>query len=255
VRSAYDAAAPSFGCHRALPDSVVEAVRSAILAAIDGPPRPFILDLGAGTGRIGSPFAAAGDDYVGVDLSFGMLQAFAERAGSLTRLVQADGLRLPFRDEAFDAVLLIHMFGGMRSWRALLCETRRVLRPRGLLVIGRSVAPEDGVDARMKQSLSEILHRMGVLPDSSVPREDVQRWLEANAGGGARICAATWHASRTPRGFLDRHRTGARFAALSAPIKQHALEVLSAWASKRFGSLDTSVCESHVFELQIFCIS
>ena len=44
-----------------------------------GATRPRLLDLGAGTGRIGWPFVAAGDDYVGVDLSLGMLREFVRR--------------------------------------------------------------------------------------------------------------------------------------------------------------------------------
>jgi len=51
--SAYDAAAASFNRHRALPDGVAEAVRSAAMAAVGGVPRPRLLDIGAGTGRIG----------------------------------------------------------------------------------------------------------------------------------------------------------------------------------------------------------
>ena len=47
-------------------------------------------------GGIGWPFVAAGDDYVGVDLSLGMLRAFVARCERAPRLVQADGHRLPF---------------------------------------------------------------------------------------------------------------------------------------------------------------
>ena len=79
LTSAFDAAAPTFDRHRALPSGVPEAIRAAILSAIGGA-RPRILDLGAGSGRIGRAFVAAGDDYVGVDLSSGMLRAFAEQA-------------------------------------------------------------------------------------------------------------------------------------------------------------------------------
>jgi predicted TPR repeat methyltransferase len=52
------------------------AVRAAVLAAL-ATPAPRLLELGAGTGRFGRPFVAAGDAYVGIDLSFGMLQEFA----------------------------------------------------------------------------------------------------------------------------------------------------------------------------------
>src|SRR5438874_5216759 len=97
--SSYDAAAQSFDRHRALPVGVPEAVRAAILRSVAAS-RPRLLDLGAGTGRIGSPFVAAGDDYVGVDLSRGMLRAFQERrhAAAMPRLVQASGESLPFPD-------------------------------------------------------------------------------------------------------------------------------------------------------------
>src|SRR3954469_17900523 len=120
--SVYDVAAPSFERHRALPDGVPEAIRALVLEAVDAA-SPRLLDLGAGTGRIGIAFVAARDDYVGVDLSFGMLSEFKRRAAECARapsLLQADGERLPFADASFDAILLIQVFGGMRGWRRLL---------------------------------------------------------------------------------------------------------------------------------------
>jgi demethylmenaquinone methyltransferase/2-methoxy-6-polyprenyl-1,4-benzoquinol methylase len=116
--SVYDAIAPTFDRDRALPTGVPEAIRGCVLDAVNMP-RPRLLDLGSGTGRIGWPFVAAGDDYVGADLSFGMLHAFRDRgdAAHLPRLVQADGHRLPFADATFDAVMLIQVFGGMQGWR------------------------------------------------------------------------------------------------------------------------------------------
>src|ERR1700757_131196 len=62
VMSAYDAAAPTFERHRALPDGVPRAVRAAVLAAV-GVPSPRLLDLGAGTGRFGWAFVAAGGAF------------------------------------------------------------------------------------------------------------------------------------------------------------------------------------------------
>src|SRR5438876_44696 len=168
--SEYDTLAPIFDHHRALPEGVAEAVRRAMLAAIDSTSRPRLLDLGAGTGRIGWPFVAAGDDYVGVDLSFGMLRAFMQGAAKdyshnhTACLVQSDGKLLPFRDATFDAAMLIQVFGGVRGWRWLVGEARRVVRPAGALVIGQSVAPVDGVDANMKERLASLLGEMGVQP-------------------------------------------------------------------------------------------
>jgi ubiquinone/menaquinone biosynthesis C-methylase UbiE len=247
--SAYDAVASSFDRLRALPEGVPQSIRAAVLAAVEAP-SPRLLDIGAGTGRIGWPFVAAGDDYAGVDLSFGMLREFAERDGG-PRLAQADAERLPFRDQTFDAVMLVHVFGGMRGWRRVLAEARRVLRARGALMIGRAVAPADGVDARMKQRLAQLLAERGVTIDARNAREDVERSLAA-AAASRTITVATWSAERTPRRFLDRHRTGARFAALPEATKQEALGALAAWATATFGALDTACREQHAFELQIF---
>jgi ubiquinone/menaquinone biosynthesis C-methylase UbiE len=253
--SAFDSVAPTFDRHRALPDSVPKAIRAAILEAVDAS-SPRLLDLGAGTGRIGIPFVAAGDDYVGVDLSLGMLGAFAQRSGSgcAPRLVQADGEHLPFRDATFDAVMLIQVFGGMRGWRRLLVEARRVLCGAGVLVLGRTLAPSDGLDSRMKQQLSLLLDEIGAPADRTNTRQDAQGWLEQEARG-TRLVAATWTANRTPRGFIERHGSGARFSALPAPVKEEALRRLAAWAKTAFGSLDAASTEPHEFELQLFRFS
>ena len=251
--SAYDAAAPTFERHRALPEAVRQAIRAAVLAALASP-SPRLLDLGAGTGRIGEAFAAAGDDYVGVDLSLGMLRAFAARdyETAAPRLAQTDGERLPFGGATFDAVLLIQVFGGMRGWRRVLAEAIRVLRPDGALVLGRTVAPSDGLDARLRDRLAQILRDLGAAPETKNTREDAQRWLAAQAKRTQLVVAATWTTERTARGFIDRHRTGARFAALPAPVKDAALRRLADWATTAFGSLDAATAEQHAFELKLF---
>ena len=253
--SRYDVVAETYDTYRGLSPHVVGEIRATLLAAVHAPSRPRLLDLGAGSGRIGRAFVAAGDDYVGVDLSFGMLRQFARRAdtdGRLARLVHADGERLPFGDATFDAVLLIQVFGGLDDWRPFVGEVLRVLRSRGTLVLGRGAMPEDGVDARMKARLDTILAAMGVAHERKNAREDVQRWLGTRARGGAPVAASVWEAERSPRGFLVRHRTGARFSLLPEPVKDEAMRRLSAWAGEEFGSLDAGTTERHTFELRFF---
>jgi ubiquinone/menaquinone biosynthesis C-methylase UbiE len=144
IARAYDAAAPNFDRHRALPDGVAEAIRASVMAAV-GVPRPRLLDIGSGAGRIGWPFVAAGDDYIGVDFSFGMLREFMGRAewnGAPARLVQADGERLPLADASLDVVLLMQVLSAARDGRRLIAEARRVLQPAGCLIFGRTVRVE-----------------------------------------------------------------------------------------------------------------
>src|SRR5256885_1435058 len=214
--SAYDVAAPNFDRYRALPSGVAHAIRVAVLACASASARPRLLDLGAGSGRTGWPFVAAGDDYVGVDLSSGMLREFARRAAQQSaapHLVQADGRQLPFRDAAFDAVMLIQVFGGLSGWRNFIAEARRVLPAAGALIIGRTSMPSDGLDARMKQRLAFILKELGRERDRTNARDDIARWLDSNAASSETVIAARWSANRTPRAFIERHGSGARFSA------------------------------------------
>jgi ubiquinone/menaquinone biosynthesis C-methylase UbiE len=246
--SAFDALAPRFDRDRALPAGVAEAVRAAV-REVTLIAEPRVLDLGAGTGRIGWPFVAAGDDYVGADLSLGMLQTFAQRCDGAPRLVQADGHRLPFRDATFDAVLLIQVFGGIDDWRAFTAEVRRVLQPSGAILTGRTRAPEDGVDARMKRQLDGIV---GAQSRTTNRREDIEHLLGANAADTERRVVGAWTAERTPRQFIARHRGGARFSALPESVKDDAMARLADWAQTAFGSLDAASPEAHTFELRVF---
>jgi demethylmenaquinone methyltransferase/2-methoxy-6-polyprenyl-1,4-benzoquinol methylase len=252
VSSSYDEFAPRFDRDRVLPAGVAAAVRAAVLDAA-GVASPSVLDLGAGTGRIGRAFVAVGDDYVGVDRSFGMLSQFGRAAGEsrAPHLVQADGEQLPFADGRFDAVMLIQVFGGMRDWKCFMSEVRRVLRPTGALLLGRTIAPENGVDARMKDQLATLLDAMGVPPRAANARAEVERWLVAMAPATS-IIAARWTAERSPAQFIARHRAGARFAALPEDVKTEALRRLADWAEEKFGSLDAVTPEIHEFELRIF---
>jgi SAM-dependent methyltransferase len=262
--AAYDAMAPEFHRHRWLPHGVSEAIREAVLDAI-GRPSPRLLDLGAGSGRVGREFVRCGDDYIGLDLSFGMLHAFAASAPA-PRLVQADGGSLPFADATFDAVLLVQVLSLASGWRRLLNEAMRVLRPNeagpagavrggavpgGVLVAGRVVAPENGVDARMKSRLAAILDAMDIHPYRERFRDDALSFLAHHMPAASTVTAAAWTAERRPDAFLERHARGARLAALAAPVRHEAMRQLAAWAVAEFGGLDTAAPERHYFEIII----
>ena len=256
LASRFDPVASSFDRHRALPDEVAQEIRRAILATVDAPARPRLLDIGAGTGRLGRSFVEAGDDYVAADLSFGMLREFMRKAHDgrcgTALLVQANGEQLPFRDGSFDAVMLVHIFGGTQGWRRLVGEARRVLRQSGVLLMGRWLIPPDGIDEQMKRRVRVLSAEMSLSPKLQSTRENAQSWLEATATQSTRITAATWRVSRTPRDFLERRSSGAQFSTLPATVKVEIIEKMSAWAAKSFGSLDAVFTEEHEFELRAF---
>ena len=248
----FDAVAPTFERYRALPRGVPEAIRSAILQATGKEPPARVLDLGAGTGRIGKAFVAADDFYVGVDASLGMLQEFLLTT-RVPCLAQADGQQLPFRDGVFDVVMLMQVLSGAGDWRGLLSEARRVLRPGGAVVAGHRVAPTAGVDAQLKKRLAAILETMGVeRHQGKQVRDQALAWLGSSAALRLHLRAATWERNPTPREFFVRHQSGARFAALPDAVRDAALEKLRAWAEKTFGSCDAASREEHSYEIDVF---
>jgi ubiquinone/menaquinone biosynthesis C-methylase UbiE len=255
--SVFDLAAATFERDRLLPSGVPDAIRSAIWKATRVPNRPRVLDLGAGTGRIGKAFVAAGDLYIGIDLSFSMLREFRANSRS-ARLAQADGQQLPFRDGSFELVILIQVLSGTGNWKGILSETRRILQTGGAIVLGHTVSSSEGMTAQLKRQLALILEEI-ILKEMNVVQHQAQSarrqalaWLELSARRRLHLCAASWTASPTPQEFLSRHRTGARFAALPAPIQEEALRQLGAWAKTAFGSLDAAFHEERSFELDMF---
>jgi ubiquinone/menaquinone biosynthesis C-methylase UbiE len=254
--SAYDATAASFERYRALPSSAVEAIRATIWSEARLPDHARVLDVGAGTGRIGKAFLAAGDFYVGVDSSLAMLQEFSAKAefreSKTSLLAQAEGRQLPFRNASFDLVLLMQVLSA-GNWRPLLDECRRVLRHGGIIAVGHTRSPESGVDAQLKRQLVAILEEMQV--PWHQPRESRRQalaWLESASVRYWYREAAVWKVTARAEEFLLRHRTGARFAALLPAVQEEALARLRAWAETNFGSVTASFEEHHGFELGIF---
>lgn len=183
-----------------------------------------------------------------------MLREFQARARNAA-LIQSDGDRLPFRDRVFDLVLLMHVLSSLPNWRNLLGETVRVIKPGGFVVVGHISGPMSGVNSRMKRQLKYILEALGVVSrDARKSREEPLDWLYTVATQRIQVTAASWTAQPTPRQFLDRHRTGARFLSLPVSVREQSLKELSAWARKTFGSIDQAFSEEFSVVLHVFRI-
>jgi demethylmenaquinone methyltransferase / 2-methoxy-6-polyprenyl-1,4-benzoquinol methylase len=161
--------------------------RRAVTRIMGAGPGQRVLDLAAGTGTSSLTFTATGADCVACDFSLGMLRAGRARlaggdapptarekgagevgggyrsgiAGGSRGVAPAgqqsppgqlsftagDALRLPFRDEAFDAVTISFGLRNVADPGQALAEMRRVTRPGGRLVVCEfstiTIAPVD----------------------------------------------------------------------------------------------------------------
>lgn len=249
--NAFDQIAGRFEQYRALPSHVPIAIRQALLEHAGIGPGSRMLEVGCGTGRIGSPFSVAGDNYVGIDLSLGMLREFQQKdLARRPNLVRADGCLLPFGDRIFEALLMVHLTAA-RNWQALLVEGLRVLETDGVLAIGRIECPPDGVDARMRNRLNGLIAGLG-MTGRSPDRRAAGEWLATRRSRQAEIIAATWTVERAPREFILRKQSAAEFASLPASVRETALQSLADWAEQSIGPLDTPHDEPHHFSLKLY---
>jgi len=85
-----------------------------------------ILDVGIGTGRFAEYLNDSGFIVVGIDVSLSMMAN--ARKKQLRNLVQADAHHLPFRDQAFDGAIMIHVLHLVRNWAEVVGDVARVTR-------------------------------------------------------------------------------------------------------------------------------
>jgi demethylmenaquinone methyltransferase/2-methoxy-6-polyprenyl-1,4-benzoquinol methylase len=192
-----------------------------------------VLDLAAGTGTSSLTFTTAGADCVACDFSLGMLQAgrsrYTAREGAQpsprgvwggrqppqeqggsggdrsprgsTSFVAGDALRLPFRDEAFDAVTISFGLRNVADPGAALAEMRRVTRPGGRLVVCEfstiTIAPVDMLYRRyLINVLPAIARRAARSPEAyEYLAESIAAWPAQRELAGI-IEAAGWSAVR-----------------------------------------------------------
>jgi ubiquinone/menaquinone biosynthesis C-methylase UbiE len=135
--------------------------------------------------------AAGYGNAVGMDFSERMLAQCRSKFPQLA-LVRNDGQTLPFRDRAFDAVLLFTVLTCIPSdddQRGLLAEVRRVLRPGGILYISDLLINSDVRNLERYDRHADEFGVYGVfqLPEGVIVRHHREGWIEQLTGAFARL--------------------------------------------------------------------
>ncbi len=143
--------------------------RRAAARALPPTPLERVLDLCGGTGDL--TLAVCREREIGqvvcCDFSHPMLLVAAEKlrrrpAAGRPRLLEADGLRLPFRSGTFDATTVAFGIRNFENMGAGLVEIHRVLRPGGCLVVLEFSTPTSALLARAYGLyLKHLLPRLG----------------------------------------------------------------------------------------------
>ena len=120
--------------------------------------RGRVLELGSGPGPNFERYR--GDvEVVAMEPEPNMMALAVPRAAEAAvpvRLVRAPGERLPFRDAAFDAVIVSLVLCSVRRPDVVAREIRRVLRPGGELRIFEHVRSENPAHARWQDRIEPI---------------------------------------------------------------------------------------------------
>lgn len=258
----YDRAVSYYDETRGLRAGVRERYRDAVLELTGADAGTRFLELAIGTGVIGLPFIAAGDRYIGVDISRGMLRQVSPKLGGRAdpRLAQADiTLTLPFAAGSFDVVQAIRVFHMLVDWRACIDAAQRVLQPGGCLLIVEVHAPADNGSpppwALAQDKWDEILQSLGV--DSASERnalyptaETLLRHLRSMGADTQLIDLLTYVELPVSCRTMVERRAGRMFRsdwALPEPIHRSATRMLYDWLENDCPDADAPAERSMVF--------
>src|SRR5947209_17352544 len=151
-----------------LPRLLDLAMRNTALAGYrqetTGAARGLVLEIGVGQGLTLPLYGAAVDRVCGIDPSPELLDRARERIAAArvpVSLIRASAEQLPFRDAAFDTLVMTWTLCSIPDPSAALLEMRRVLKPGGrLLFVEHGLSPEPRI-VRWQHRLTPFWKRIG----------------------------------------------------------------------------------------------
>ncbi len=249
----FDRAAEYYDRTRDFPEPVATRGIQAILDAAGA--GASILDVGTGTGRVSVPLLKRGANLVGFDLSLRMMARLRQKFPQ-ARLAQANAGWLPFPADQFDAVITCHVMHLVGPWRQALREYRRVLKPGGIYINGRS--ERDHGDSVRKQIRdfwqSRVEARGANTRRPGIQNEkELQDELRAMGAELRKIPVVRYPRSYSPGEVIERiaNRTHSHTWDVPEDIFLECLGELRAWAAGEFGDLSRKFEDETQFVLDV----
>lgn len=100
----------------------------------------LILDVGCGTGRFSTEIAKKGAKVLALDFSNAMLNILEQKSASLgleekIYPIRADARAIPIKEASVDGCICINFIQLVNSYKEVISEISRVLKPDGILII------------------------------------------------------------------------------------------------------------------------
>ena len=147
-----------------------------------------ILDVATGTGDLALELqrACPSAEVTGADFCEEMLELARDRG--LKQSLVADGLKLPFADDSFDAVTVAFGLRNMSDWKKGLQEMSRVVRPSGFVLVLDFSLPDGVLRRPYAYYLNRILPRIaGILTGQRDAYDYLAGSVERFPSGGAML--------------------------------------------------------------------
>ena len=158
----FDRAADYYDDTRGFPNEQIKNVVEFIRQQTQLKTTDKLLEIGIGTGRIALPIAPHVHEIHGVDISVQMMARLQQKQTTeAVFLTRANAEKLPFPDNSFDAIIIVHVLHLVPDAPAILRELQRVLKPKATLILGES--KRDGLSDMVAawQSMTIVQGRPG----------------------------------------------------------------------------------------------
>jgi len=252
----FDQQASAFDQRAGLPAPVARRIAETIIELAEPQAGDVLLELGAGTGQIGTDLAASNRlRYIGLDISHPMLATFRSKLGPGNALVHADADGgWPVASGAIRAVFLARSLH-LLSTEQVATEARRVNRGGMRVLVGGVKRADDSLRARMRDKMRALLAEQGV--EGRGRGSAAKKLFGVLEESGARrlptVEAAAWDVRERPvdsiQGWTE--KSGLAGKQIASAAKREVLDALRVWAEDTFGDLEAEQRSTERYELQV----